>query len=170
MTTVPKFTGTLLQGMHTVIFHTTLGDIRLELNASEAPKTVTNFIELAKAGYYDNQLFHRIIPDFMVQGGDPTGTGRGGESIYGAKFEDERNKIALVRGTIAMANAGPNTNGSQFFIIQAIDGTPWLQGKHTGFGIVVEGLDIVDQIAGVDTDHSDRPLDDITYTVEVVGG
>lgn len=167
MATIPTFNGTLLTGKHTVIIHTTLGDIRLELDADAAPKTVTNFVELAKAGYYDAQLFHRIIPDFMVQGGDPTGTGRGGESIYGAKFEDEKNSIPLLRGTIAMANAGPNTNGSQFFIIQALDGTPWLQGRHTGFGVVTAGLDILDAIAAVDTDHSDRPLVDVTYTMEV---
>lgn len=163
----PAFDGTLLSGTHTVTFQTTLGDIVLELNADEAPKTVTNFVQLANAGYYNDQFFHRVIADFMVQGGDPTGTGTAGESIYGADFEDEQNQIALERGVIAMANRGPNTNGSQFFIIQTPAGTPWLQGKHTGFGNVIKGLEVLDAIITVPTNGADRPLEDVIYTVTV---
>lgn len=165
---IPQFSGTLLTGMYTVVFHTSVGDITVELNADKAPKTVTNFVELAKSGYYNDQLFHRVIADFMVQGGDPTATGTGGESIYGADFEDEPNDIALERGVIAMANRGPNTNGSQFFLIQVHAGTPWLQGKHTGFGAITKGLEVLDVIIAKPTDLMDRPIEDITYTVEVL--
>lgn len=164
--TAPQFSGELLTGTHTVTLHTSKGDIVLELDANKAPKTVTNFIELAKAGYYNDLLFHRVIPDFMAQGGDPTGTGAGGESIYGSTFEDESNDIELVQGVLAMANRGPNTNGSQWFIIHA-EATPWLQGNHTGFGKVTSGLDVLDAICTAPTDPMDRPLEDITYTVTV---
>lgn len=164
----PTFSGTFLTGIHTVVFHTSLGSITIELNADKAPKTVTNFVELTRDGYYDNQLFHRVIAEFMVQGGDPTATGTGGESIYGADFEDEPNDIALERGVIAMANCGPNTNGSQFFFIQVHAGTPWLQGKHTGFGSITKGLEVLDAIIAKPTDPMDKPIEDITYTVEVV--
>jgi peptidyl-prolyl cis-trans isomerase B (cyclophilin B) len=157
---------TLLTGKHTVTLHTTLGDITLELDADSAPKTVTNFITHSKNGYYNDQIFHRVIQDFMAQAGDPTGTGTGGESIYGTEFEDEPNGIALVRGVIAMANRGPNTNGSQFFIIHA-EQTPWLQGKHTGFGTVTSGLDVLDAICATETDMYDRPMEDVTYTVSI---
>lgn len=209
---VPEFDGTLLSGMHTVVLKTTKGDITLELNADAAPATVTNFVTLAKAGYYDGLLFHRVIPDFMIQAGDPNGSGTGGESIYGEKFKDEINaesyglntqklsdisggqplpdelkdatvqkyyemqgyvyntdleSLPMEKGSLAMANRGANTNGSQFFIIQREGGTPWLEGKHTVFGKVVSGLEIVDAIATVERDSRDKPLEAITYTVEV---
>ena len=207
-----SYSGPLLTGKHTVILKTTKGDITLELNADVAPKTVTNFITLAKQGFYDGLTFHRVIPDFMIQGGDPNGDGSGGRSIFGKSFEDEINansygldkekmsdaaqgqplppdvaamtvkqyyekngyvynssltSLPLVRGALAMANAGPNTNGSQFFIIQAKE-TPWLNGRHTVFGNVTKGLDIVDTIVNAPRDASDKPLTPITFTVEVV--
>ena len=133
-------------------FKTNQGDIKVKLFADIAPKTVENFTTHAKNGYYDNGIFHRVIRDFMIQGGDPEGTGMGGESIWGGSFEDEfSDKLLNVRGALSMANAGPNTNGSQFFIVQA-DETPWLNGKHTVFGQVIEGMDVVDKIAGVAVD------------------
>lgn len=155
----------LLQGKYTVTLATTKGDIILELDADLAPKTVTNFVTLAERGFYDGLTFHRLIPDFMIQGGDPKGDGTGGESIFGETFEDEINEMKLVRGTIAMANRGPNTNGSQFFIIHA-DATPWLDGRHTAFGKVTEGLDILDAIAQLG-DESGKPGESVTFTVEV---
>lgn len=201
----------LLSGKHAVVLHTSKGDIALELDADAAPKTVTNFVTLAKRGFFDHLTFHRVIADFMIQGGDPKGTGQGGESIFGANFEDEisatsygldkktlsqvtdeklppemqkmtleqyytsqgyryRNdlhSIPMVRGAIAMANRGPNTNGSQFFIIQS-KGTPWLEGKHTVFGKVTKGMDVVDAIAKVPTGGGGKPLEPVTFTVEVV--
>lgn len=160
------FDGVLLTGKHTVVIKTTLGDMTLELDADKAPKTVTNFVTLAKAGYYDGQLFHRVIPRFMIQGGDPSGNGTGGASIFGAEFEDEINDLKLKRGVIAMANRGPDTNGSQFFIVQA-DATPWLDGRHTVFGTVTAGDAIIDTIAAVERDGNDKPLKAVTYTVEV---
>ncbi|MBI5156172.1 peptidylprolyl isomerase [Candidatus Peregrinibacteria bacterium] len=156
----------MLTGTHTVVFKTSKGDITLELNADKAPKTVTNFIVLAKAGYYNGLTFHRVIPDFMIQGGDPDGNGTGGTSIYGETFEDESNDLQMVKGVIAMANRGPNTNGSQFFIVQAA-ATPWLQGRHTIFGHVTKGLDVVDAIVNVPKDGNDKPSSPVTYTVEV---
>ena len=133
------------------------GEIKLELFDDDAPKTVQNFLKLAGDGFYDGVIFHRVIPDFMIQGGDPTGTGMGGP---GYQFEDEFNDHSIVRGTLAMANAGPNTNGSQFFIVTA-EATPWLDGKHTAFGQVTGGMDVVDKISSTATDGSDRPLDEI---------
>lgn len=165
-TVPPGFDGQLLSGMQTVTLQTTKGAIALELDADKAPKTVTNFVVLARMGYYDGLTFHRVIPDFMIQGGDPVGDGTGGSSIFGETFEDEQNDLQMVRGAIAMANRGPNTNGSQFFIVQA-ESTPWLQGRHTVFGTVTEGLAIVDAIAAVERDGGDRPLEPVTYTVEV---
>jgi peptidyl-prolyl cis-trans isomerase B (cyclophilin B) len=207
------YSGQVLSGKHTVILHTSLGDITVELDADAAPKTVTNFVALAKEGYYDNLTFHRVIPDFMIQGGDPNGNGTGGQSIYGANFEDEINarsynlhkrmlkdevddqglpeqladktveeyyeilgykyddslkSVPMDYGYIAMANRGPNTNGSQFFIIQRSEGTPWLEGKHTVFGHVTEGMDVVDTIANADRGTNDLPQTPITFTVEVV--
>jgi peptidyl-prolyl cis-trans isomerase B (cyclophilin B) len=206
------FDGKLLKGDYEVILHTTEGDITLELNADAAPKTVTNFIVLAKMGFYDGLIFHRVIPDFMIQGGDPNGNGTGGESIFGSSFEDEINadsyglhkkklknevdgslppelkdatvkeylqlqgygfnddlkSLPMKKGAIAMANSGPNTNGSQFFIIQKKGGTGWLEGKHTVFGEVIDGLDIVDAIANAEKHPSDMPVKAITYTVEVI--
>ena len=209
----PQYDGPILDGTHNVVIKTTLGDISVELDADAAPKTVTNFVTLAKDGYYDDLIFHRVIPDFMVQGGDPSGTGAGGESIYGSAFEDEINadsygldqkKLAEVsggqplppelknasvkdyyelqgyaynddleslpmdRGYLAMANRGPNTNGSQFFIIQREGGTEWLEAKHTVFGKVTDGMDVVDAIAAVERDGRDKPLEPVSYTVEVL--
>ena len=133
------------------------GAIELELFADDAPVTVENFTKLARDGFYDGVIFHRVIKEFMVQGGDPTGTGSGGP---GYKFADEFNSHKIVRGALAMANAGPNTNGSQFFIVTA-DACPWLDGKHTVFGEVTSGMDVVDAIEGVPTGPGDRPHDDV---------
>ena len=133
------------------------GPIALELFDGEAPNTVENFRKLAEDGFYDGVVFHRIIPDFMIQGGDPTGTGTGGP---GYQFEDEFNDHPVVRGALAMANAGPNTNGSQFFIVTA-DACPWLDGKHTVFGQVTDGMDVVDKISALETDARDRPREDV---------
>ena len=135
--------------------HTTHGTIALELFDEDAPKTVANFRKLAGEHFYDGIIFHRVIPDFMIQGGCPQGTGTGGP---GYTFEDEFNKHKVVRGALAMANAGPNTNGSQFFIV-TIDAAPWLDGKHTVFGQVTAGMDAVDAIESVPTGDRDRPLD-----------
>jgi len=137
--------------------NTSEGPIGIQLFDEDAPKTVSNFKKLASDGFYDGVIFHRIIKDFMIQGGDPTGTGTGGP---GYQFEDEINDHMIVRGTLAMANAGPNTNGSQFFIVTA-PATPWLDGKHTVFGCVTEGMDVVDKIESAKTDHRDKPKDDI---------
>src|SRR3954467_9869194 len=136
---------------------TTKGTIELELFTDDAPKTVENFTKLARDGFYDGVVFHRIIPDFMIQGGDPTGTGRGGP---GYTFEDEFNDHKVERGALAMANAGPNTNGSQFFIVTT-ESAPWLDGKHTVFGRVTSGMDVVDAISDVQTDASDKPRADV---------
>lgn len=171
-----------------VTVHTNLGDFTLELFLEVAPKTVENFVTHAKNGYYDGVIFHRVIEDFMIQGGDPTGTGMGGESIYGRTFEDEFSREAFnLYGTLSMANAGPNTNGSQFFIVTAkqvpaqmlkqlkdggwpeeiveeyakVGGTPWLDHRHTVFGRVVEGMDVVLKIEGVERNAQDRPLEDV---------
>ena len=171
-----------------VTVHTNLGDFTLELFPEVAPKTVENFVTHAKNGYYNGVIFHRVIEDFMIQGGDPTGTGMGGESIYGRTFEDEFSREAFnLYGTLSMANAGPNTNGSQFFIVTAkqvpaqmlkqlkdggwpeeiveeyakVGGTPWLDHRHTVFGRVVEGMDVVLKIEGVERNGQDRPLEDV---------
>lgn len=166
---------------------TNMGDIKLALFREQAPKTVDNFIGLSKEGKYYNVIFHRVINGFMIQGGDPTGTGMGGESIYGKSFEDEfSNELFNIRGALSMANAGPNTNGSQFFIVQAKNipdemfdqmkeagypeeiieaykegGTPWLDHRHTVFGQVISGMDVVDKIAAVETTFGDKPKDDV---------
>jgi len=144
--------------MSTATIHTNHGAIEIELYPNEAPKTVENFTKLAGDGFYDGVTFHRVIPDFMIQGGDPTGTGAGGP---GYQFEDEFNDHKVDRGALAMANAGPNTNGSQFFIVTA-DACPWLDGKHTVFGRVTAGMDVVDAISALPTDGSDRPRDEVT--------
>ena len=171
-----------------VTVHTNLGDFTLELFPEVAPKTVENFVTHAKNGYYNGVIFHRVIEDFMIQGGDPTGTGMGGESIYGRTFEDEFSREAFnLYGTLSMANAGPNTNGSQFFIVTVkqvpaqmlkqlkdggwpeeiveeyakVGGTPWLDHRHTVFGRVVEGMDVVLKIEGVERNAQDRPLEDV---------
>jgi cyclophilin family peptidyl-prolyl cis-trans isomerase len=140
----------------TAVMHTNHGDITLELFDEEAPKTVENFKKLAGDNFYNGVIFHRVIKDFMVQGGDPTGTGTGGP---GYTFEDEFNEHKVVRGALAMANAGPNTNGSQFFIVTT-DAAPWLDGKHTVFGHVVDGMEVVDKIEGSETDGRDKPVEE----------
>lgn len=171
-----------------VTIKTNLGTIKAQLFNHLATKTVKNFIELAKKGYYDGVIFHRVIPDFMIQGGDPTGTGRGGKSIYGHPFEDEfSDQLFNFNGALSMANAGPNTNGSQFFIVSnehvpanmvaqmkavgypqvVIDyyqhhgGTPWLDHRHTVFGQVIVGMDVVQKISKVQRDQMDKPKDDV---------
>ena len=180
------------------IMKTNMGDIKIKLFKKEAPVTVENFTVHAKEGYYNGLIFHRVIKDFMIQGGDPTGTGMGGESIWGDKFEDEFDPaLHNLRGALSMANAGPNTNGSQFFIVQAstvpanmvqqmkdmpsafpeatvkayeeMGGTPWLDFRHTVFGQVVEGMDVVDAIANVQVGAQDKPLTDVIIeTIEIV--
>lgn len=147
------------------IIETNLGNITLELLPSQAPKTVENFITLAQQGFYDGTRFHRVIKDFMIQGGDPLSKDLSQIELWGTGgpgyvFEDEINNVSLEQGVIAMANAGPNTNGSQFFIITAEE-TPWLQGKHTGFGKVIEGMEIVFDIENTETEINDRPAKDI---------
>ncbi|WP_163098803.1 peptidylprolyl isomerase [Peribacillus alkalitolerans] len=171
-----------------VLMETSMGDIKIKLFPKMAPKAVENFVTHAEKGYYDGVSFHRVIKDFMVQGGDPQGTGMGGESIWGAPFEDEFSmQLYNFRGALSMANSGPGTNGSQFFIVQAskVDeglqdqmlkagypeevvklyakhgGTPWLDQKHTVFGQVVEGMDVVDSMANVETAEADKPVEDI---------
>jgi cyclophilin family peptidyl-prolyl cis-trans isomerase len=141
--------------MSTALMNTTHGTIELELFDDDAPKTVANFRKLAGDGFYDGVIFHRVIPDFMIQGGCPQGTGTGGP---GYTFEDEFNDRKVVRGALAMANAGPNTNGSQFFIV-TIDAASWLDGKHTVFGQVTAGMDAVDAIEGLPTAAGDRPVE-----------
>ena len=144
--------------MSAATLHTNHGAIELELFPGEAPKTVQNFEELARKGFYDGVIFHRVIPDFMIQGGDPTGTGTGGP---GYTFEDEINDHKVERGALAMANAGPNTNGSQFFIVTA-GACPWLDGKHTVFGRVTSGMDVVDKISQLPRDARDKPREPAT--------
>ena len=179
----------------TATIKTNKGDITLQLFENLAPKTVKNFVELAQDGYYDGVIFHRVIPNFMIQGGDPTGTGRGGKSIYGEQFEDEfSDQLFNLRGALSMANAGPNTNGSQFFIVtmdevpaqmvgqleaagfpaEIIDaykergGTPWLDNKHTVFGHLVAGEDVAQAIQNVERDAADKPLEDVTIeTIDI---
>lgn len=173
------------------IMHTNMGDIEIKLFPEQAPKTVENFVGHAKNDYYNGIIFHRVIKDFMIQGGDPTGTGMGGESIWGRSFQDEFTpELHNLRGALCMANAGPNTNGSQFFIVQAsevpanmleqmkdladngfppaiteayaeLGGTPWLDFRHTVFGQVVNGMDVVDAIANVQVGANDKPVNDV---------
>jgi cyclophilin family peptidyl-prolyl cis-trans isomerase len=148
----------------TAVIETNKGTIRVELLEEEAPKTTENFITLAQRGYYDGIIFHRVIKDFMIQGGDPTGTGRGGESAWGGRFNDEINRSSQVyqtgykKGTVAMANAGPNTNGSQFFIMHVDYPLP---PSYTIFGRVTEGQDVVDAIATTPIGPGDRPIQDV---------
>ena len=176
------------------VIKTNRGEITVQLFPELAPKTVKNFIELAKKGYYDGVIFHRVIPDFMIQGGDPTGTGMGGESIYGESFEDEFSReLFNLRGALSMANSGPNTNGSQFFIVNNENvpanmlgqlegagfpaeileaykkgGTPWLDFRHTVFGHVVDGMNTVDEIANAQRGPQDRPVHDVVIeTIEI---
>ena len=144
--------------MTTATLHTNHGAIEVELFDADTPKTVANFVSLAEQGYYDGLRFHRVIPDFMVQGGCPRGDGTGGP---GYEFEDEASPHRIVRGALAMANRGPNTNGSQFFIVTATD-CPWLDGKHTVFGRVSSGMDVIDAISAVPRDAQDRPREAVT--------
>ncbi|MBU3830389.1 MAG: peptidylprolyl isomerase [Candidatus Limosilactobacillus merdavium] len=176
---------------------TNLGTIKVQLFKEQAPKTVDNFIQLAQKGYYDGVIFHRVIPDFMIQGGDPTGTGRGGESIYGKPFADEfSDELFNFTGALSMANAGPNTNGSQFFIVsnehvpanmieqmkmvgypeeiinhyEQNGGTPWLDHRHTVFGQVIDGMDVVKKISMVKRDNMDKPKDDVVMEKVTIEG
>jgi peptidyl-prolyl cis-trans isomerase B (cyclophilin B) len=142
--------------MSTAVLHTNHGAIEVELFDDDAPETVGNFRKLAGDGFYDGVIFHRVIKDFMIQGGDPTGTGTGGP---GYTFDDEINDHKIVRGALAMANAGPGTNGSQFFIV-TVDAAPWLDGKHTVFGTVRSGMEAVDSIENAPTGPRDKPVDD----------
>lgn len=151
----------MVDSITVAIIQTNMGTIELELYADKTPKTVENFVGLANKGYYNGVIFHRVIDNFMIQGGDPTGTGRGGQSLWGGKFEDEfvpelKHNGA---GVLSMANAGPNTNGSQFFI--TLKETPWLDGRHTVFGRVIKGMDVVQAIGKVPTNQQDRPLKDV---------
>lgn len=155
-----------------VILKTNMGDIALELDGTVAPVTVGNFVGLAKKGFYDSTTFHRVIPDFMIQGGDPNSKDQTKRYMHGTgdpgyKFADEINSNKIVRGTIAMANAGPNTNGSQFFIVTAT-ATPYLDGKHTYFGKVTSGMDVVDKISAVQRDENDNPLSPVTINQVIV--
>ena len=177
------------------VMHTSMGDISIKFFPEQAPKAVENFLTHAKNGYYNGLIFHRVIPDFMIQGGDPTGTGCGGESIWGRPFPDEFSRqLFNLRGALSMANSGPNTNGSQFFIVQAstvdprmmaqvreiypeegaadyaeLGGTPWLDFRHTVFGQVFVGMDVVDAICAVPRNGMDKPLEDVVIqSVEVV--
>jgi peptidyl-prolyl cis-trans isomerase B (cyclophilin B) len=143
--------------MSNATLHTNHGPIEVELFDDDAPKTVQNFRKLSADGFYDGVIFHRVIKDFMIQGGDPTGTGTGGP---GYTFEDEFNQHKVERGALAMANAGPGTNGSQFFIVTT-GAAPWLDGKHTVFGKVTSGMDAVDSIEGTPTGARDKPVDDV---------
>jgi cyclophilin family peptidyl-prolyl cis-trans isomerase len=153
--------------MSQATMHTNHGPIELELFEEDAPKTVDNFLKLSKDGFYDNLIFHRVIRDFMIQGGCPEGTGTGGP---GYEFEDEINDNKIVRGALAMANRGPDTNGSQFFIVTT-EAAPWLDGKHTVFGRVTAGMEAVDSIEGTETGAQDRPLQDaVIERVEVHEG
>lgn len=193
--TYPQLTKELGENEVQATIKTNHGDVTVKLFKEIAPKTVENFTTHAKNGYYDGQIFHRVIKDFMIQGGDPTGTGMGGESIWGGTFEDEFSTQAFnLYGALSMANAGPGTNGSQFFIVQlkevpeqmvsqlegagypteiidaykAQGGTPWLDQRHTVFGHVIEGLDIVENIAEVKTGAQDRPEEEVKIqTIEV---
>lgn len=151
---------------------TSMGDIEIELDGASAPLTVGNFVALANSDFYDGTAFHRVIPDFMIQGGDPLSVDpmmrqRHGSGGPGYTFPDEINDRKLVRGSLAMANSGPNTNGSQFFIVTT-EATPWLDGKHTNFGMVTKGMDVVDKISGVETDERDNPQEAITIQDVVV--
>jgi len=184
----PQLTKDVLENERVVEMETTMGNITIKLFAEHAPKAVENFITHSENGYYDGVSFHRVIKDFMIQGGDPTGTGGGGESIYGEFFEDEfSNELYNLRGALSMANAGPKTNGSQFFIVQrsTVDenqikdlekanypkeiieayeqhgGTPWLDNAHTVFGHVIEGMEVVDEIANVEVGKLDKPVEDV---------
>ena len=153
--------------MTNATLHTNHGALAIELFDADAPKTVANFLRLAREGFYDGLVFHRVIPDFMIQGGDPRGDGTGGP---GYQFEDEFNDRKVVRGALAMANSGPDTNGSQFFVVTT-PAASWLDGKHTVFGRVTDGMAVVDRISGLPRDSRDRPRKPATIErVEVAEG
>ncbi|KHD84360.1 peptidylprolyl isomerase [Heyndrickxia ginsengihumi] len=193
--TYPQLTNEVSENEKVVEMHTNMGKIKIKLFPELAPKTVENFVKHSENGYYDGLIFHRVINGFMIQGGDPSGNGTGGESIYGAPFEDEFTpQLFNLRGALSMANAGPNTNGSQFFIVQSetVDpsmkgqmeqagypaeiveaymekgGTPWLDFRHSVFGQVIEGMNVVDEIANVRTGMQDKPLHDVIIEKIVV--
>lgn len=150
------------QGDYIATIKTNKGSFQFLLFEREAPTIGQNFIELAQKGYYDGQIFHRVIPDFMIQGGDPTGTGRGGQSYRGGQLPDEFIAgFTHLKGTVSMANAGPNSNGSQFFIVTNANGTSYLDGKHSIFGQIFSGQEVVDAISKVPTNAGDRPLEDV---------
>ncbi|MGM0902767.1 MAG: peptidylprolyl isomerase [Bacillota bacterium] len=179
----PQLTNEVAENERLVEMQTSLGKMKIKLFPEQAPKAVENFITHSEKGYYEGVTFHRVMNEFMIQGGDPEGTGRGGESIYGEPFGDEfSNNLFHLRGALSMANSGPNTNGSQFFIVQnsifqggyekeypeqivdayeANGGTPWLDFNHTVFGQVIEGMDVVDKIAAVETEAGDKPVEDV---------
>lgn len=179
----PQLTNDVSENERLVEMQTSMGKMKIKLFPDQAPKAVENFITHSEKGYYEGVTFHRVMNEFMIQGGDPEGTGRGGESIYGEPFEDEfSNNLFHLRGALSMANSGPNSNGSQFFIVQnsifqggyekeypeqivdayeANGGTPWLDFNHTVFGQVIEGMDVVDKIASVETGAGDKPVEDV---------
>ena len=188
MSEFPQLSNEVASNEQVATIKTTMGDLKIKLFPEIAPKAVENFVKLAESGYYNGIIFHRVIPDFMIQGGDPTGTGMGGESVWGSSFEDEfSDKAFNLKGALSMANAGPHTNGSQFFIVSASQtpanmlgqleavgypveiveaykengGTPWLDNRHTVFGHVIEGMDIVDSIQNVKRGPQDKPVNDI---------
>ncbi|WP_096188949.1 peptidylprolyl isomerase [Evansella halocellulosilytica] len=198
-TDYPQLNDEVAEDEREAVIKTNKGDIHVKLFPEFAPKAVENFLSLSEEGYYDGVIFHRVIEDFMIQGGDPNGDGTGGESIYGEAFEDEfSDALGHFKGALAMANSGPNTNGSQFYIVQAppfdqevldmimdqhnleipeekqehykeLGGTPHLDPGHTVFGHVIEGLDVVDEIAQLETDMQDKPIEDVVIeTVEVI--
>jgi len=188
MSEFPQLSNEVAENEKVATLKTTMGDLKIKLFPEVAPKAVENFVKLAESGYYNGIIFHRVIPDFMIQGGDPTGTGMGGESVWGSAFEDEFSDNAFnLKGALSMANAGPGTNGSQFFIVSASQtpanmvgqleaagypaeiveaykengGTPWLDNRHTVFGQVIEGMDVVDAIQSVKRGPQDKPVNDI---------
>ncbi|MBT2731976.1 MULTISPECIES: peptidylprolyl isomerase [Carnobacterium] len=188
MSEFPQLSNEVAENEKVATLKTTMGNLKIKLFPEVAPKAVENFVKLAESGYYNGIIFHRVIPDFMIQGGDPTGTGMGGESVWGSAFEDEfSDKAFNLKGALSMANAGPGTNGSQFFIVSASQtpanmigqleaagypaeiveaykengGTPWLDNRHTVFGQVIEGMDVVDAIQSVKRGPQDKPVNDI---------
>ena len=196
MSTYTQLSKEVAENEKKAVIRTNMGDITVKLFPEIAPKTVENFVGLAEKGYYNGIVFHRVIPDFMIQGGDPTGSGMGGESLWGDSFEDEFSTQAFnLNGALSMANAGPNTNGSQFFIVTASNtpanmvaqleaagypaeiveefknngGTPWLDQRHTVFGQVIEGMDVANDIQGVQRGFQDKPVNDVVIeTIEIV--
>lgn len=196
MSTYTQLSKEVAENEKKAVIRTNMGDITIKLFPEIAPKTVENFVGLAEKGYYNGIVFHRVIPDFMIQGGDPTGSGMGGESLWGDSFEDEFSTQAFnLNGALSMANAGPNTNGSQFFIVTASStpanmiaqleeagypaeiveeyknngGTPWLDQRHTVFGQVIEGMDVANDIQGVQRGFQDKPVNDVVIeTIELI--